>query len=422
MTARRHLWAFVLLLSTWSGTSHAAALLIPAALATDMAYDFRRGRIYIANGNEILRYSVARQSFLSSIPMGDSAVLKGIDISPDGTRLAVADQNSSDTELWVHLLDLTTLVDSVRKVSKAESESGMYSVAFAADRTLITTSSLVGSGWVPMRRLDLSTGAWAAVTDVRQDTMLSPSTDRQTIAFAEANISDGTWGVYDVPTKGLVRRQGYTDGTSNFNYEITTDAMGGRFAIPTYHGLYLYDADFQLERILGEYAGPRPLTAAYHPVENLLYCPWAETSTVRVFNARTRGWVSTIQIEDDLGFMGGAYTSGRIKLSADGSLVMVVVPGGVRYVRQYAPLAAAHVGTRATSGVSKDITLKGSVGNNGALTYSILQRAQHGSVKVSGGKAIYRSVAGYHGSDSFKYRVRYGAAAVADATVNVTVP
>src|SRR5262245_17866406 len=81
----------LLLLASYAGSTRAQATFVPAASRSDMAYDYRRDRIYIANGSEVLRYAVDTQQFLSPIALGAGASARGMDISPDGTRLAVAD-------------------------------------------------------------------------------------------------------------------------------------------------------------------------------------------------------------------------------------------------------------------------------------------------------------------------------------------
>jgi hypothetical protein len=293
-------------------------------------------------------------------------------------------------------------------------------VAFAADGALLVTSRFNGSGWVPMRRLDPATGAWASLASVRQDTMLSASTDRNTIAFAEANISDGEWGLYDVPTRQMVRREGYADGTSAFNYEIATDALGAQFAIPVGAGLYIYN---DVYKRIWNVSSIGPNGVAFHPVQPLVYYTPTDTRQVRVFNTRLGRMVAWYDMGDTFASPWNyvAYQAGRLKLSADGSLLMALAPGGVRFRRLYAPLAAANVGATVGSGVSTDIALKGSIGNNDSLAYSIWNKPTHGTVSVSGATARYRSVAGYKGTDSFRYMVRYGAAAYVVATATVTV-
>ena len=412
--------AALLVLAAWTGSARAGTGFVPAANATDMVYDFRRHQMYIANGDEVVRYAVDSGTLLSPVPM-TGATLLGIDISRDGSMLALADMATDATHNWVRLVQLPSLATSKRSFALDFMEGGTWSVAFAADGALLVTSVFNGSGWVPMRRLIPSTGKWTTLASVTQATMLSASTDRNTIAFAESNISDGEWGLYDVPTGQTVRRQGYDDGTSAFNYEIATDALGAQFAIPTYQGMYVYNDVYR--KIWTVTPNDHPAVGvAFHPVQPLVYYSAAYTPQVRVFNTRLGRMVAWYDLGDVFDWAGnGAYQPGRLKLSADGSLLMALAPGGVRFRRLYAPLAAANVSATVGSGVSTDIALKGSIGNNDSLAYSIWNKPRHGTVSVSGATARYRSVAGYKGSDSFRYMVRYGAAAYVVATTTVTV-
>lgn len=421
---RRWMAALALSLSLSFGMcpqeAHAQAVFVPSTTRTDMVHDARRGIIYIANGPQVRRYRISTRSFLPALTLGIDAMAMGIDISADGSTLAVADASWSADKVWIHKINLNTLAKTRWRFPRAFYEGGTYSVAFAADNAVLVSSSFQGSGWVPMRRLERN-GTYTTLPEVRQNTMLSASGDRATIAFAEANSSDGPWGLFDVPTGQLVRREGYEHGTSWSNFEIATDRLGGQFAIPTYNGAYIYGADYRLLDTIGTYAGPQPVGVAYHPVEPEIYFPWAETSQVQVWSATTLQHLRNIEVGDGFAHTGNtAYGSGRTRLSADGSLLMVTVPGGLRYVRQYAPLDAADVQASVATGVASAIQLAGSIGNHGRLAYSIHQPPQHGTARVYGSRVSYRPAAGYTGTDRFVYLVRYGEAVVA-ARVDITV-
>jgi hypothetical protein len=294
-------------------------------------------------------------------------------------------------------------------------------VAIDSEGAVLITSQFQGSGWVSLRRLKRDGTFTVFAPSLSQDAMLSASGDRKTIAFAESNISDGRWGLYDVPTGELVKREWYENGTSWFNYEIATDHFGSQFAIPTYNGAYIYDAEYQLLTRIGTYAGPQPIGVAYHPVENEIYFPWSETSEIKVYSSTTLQYLRSIQIGNAFENNGNyAYVSGRTRLSTDGSLLMVTVPGGLRYVRMYAPLNAAKVQVTLAPDVASAIQLQGSIGNNKPLAYSVYQKPLHGTALVYGSRVSYRPAAGYHGPDLFTYKVRYGEAVVA-ATVDITV-
>lgn len=415
----RYLRPLFFLVALFAGKVHADGVLIASGLRADMVHDAKRGLIYISAGNAVQRYDIQSGAMLTPITLGGA--LGGIDLSPDGNTLVVADNTGSTTSVWVHLVSLDTLQDSKVSVAKAFSENGTFTAVYGADGNVYTTSTFAGSGWVPMRKLNTSSKTWTTLASVRQNTMLAASGDGETIAFAEANSSDGPWGVYDVPTGYIVRREGYSNGTSWFNYEIATNRWGDQFTIPTYGGAFVYGSAYQKLATLGVYASGRPVGVAYHPVESEIYFPWANSSLVRVYNASTTTEVRSYDfVETFANYINGPFGAGRTKLSRDGSLLMVSVNSGVRFVQMYAPLTAAAVAVTTTAGTAKAVALKGSIGNGGALSYSIAHAPSHGSISLSGATATYTPAAGFQGSDSFVYRVAYGRA-LQEATVNVSV-
>ena len=83
---------------------------IPATNRVDMVYDDARSLLYISSGGDVLRYDLTSDSFLTPFHVGFS--LLGMDLSPDGNTLAVADAVSGGGSNWVHLIDLPTGVTS----------------------------------------------------------------------------------------------------------------------------------------------------------------------------------------------------------------------------------------------------------------------------------------------------------------------
>lgn len=332
----RHLFAAVaacaLALAATVGTPARAAdgVLIAAPNRVDAVHDTKRDVVYISSSDgNILRYDIATGTFLPSIELG--GLPAGMDLSPNGDQLAVADRASSATQVWVHIVNLPTLTARKLTAPKAFYEGGTWSVAYAADGSLLTTSQFNGSGWVPMRRFQPLSRKYQQIASVTQNTMLAASADRTRIGFAESNISDGRWGVYTVATQTFAFRQWYEDGTSWFNFEIATSPTGTQFAIPTYGGTFLYDQAYAKVATIGEYAGGQPIAAAYHPTKNLVYFPWAGSSQVRVYDTATFQQVDALDAGYTFSHTGnGAYGQGRTRISADGTLLMVTVDGGVR--------------------------------------------------------------------------------------------
>lgn len=327
------------------GASAADGVLIPAPDAVDMVHDAKRGLVYISTSDgQVLRYQISSQSFLAPFVLGPTASLSGIDLMPDNSRIAVADRTSSETQLWAYEIDPDSGKVAQLKIAKDFYEGGMFAVAYSYIGQLYVTSSFEGSGWVPLRRLTRRGPKWDAkiIASVRQDTMLAPSADRKTIAFAEANESDGPWGLVDIPTGQIVRRGGYDDGTSWFNYEIATDALGATFVLPTYGGAYVYDASYRHVATIGVYAGEQPVGAAFHPTQFRAYFPWATTSKIRIYNTTNWQQVGTFDAGYTFDHPGnGSFQPGRTRISADGRYLMVRVGDGVRLIDLSAGLAAS---------------------------------------------------------------------------------
>jgi hypothetical protein len=69
----------------------AAGTFISAPSRVDMVYDSGRDVVYITNADSVLRYHLGSNSFLAPFAIR-GANLAGIDLSPDGNTLVVADR------------------------------------------------------------------------------------------------------------------------------------------------------------------------------------------------------------------------------------------------------------------------------------------------------------------------------------------
>jgi hypothetical protein len=418
-----------LLATALCGLAHADGVLINATNRTDMVYDHARGLIYVANGSEIERYDVVHNYPLSPIVLSGSSLM-GLDLSPDGKTLAVADGTQVGGKNVVHLVNADTLVDTkAMTASQPIGQSGLFDLLYAHDGTLLVTGMYLGSGTVPFLRLDPSTLTWTTVPmpvsagpGIEQNTMLATDAGKRTFALAESNSSDGRWDVYFPATGEMDARDWYVDGTSAFNYDVGISGDGTQFTIIAESGAFVYDASYNLLTTLGASGlDAHPIGVAYHPVDHKLYAPVAGTSNVLVYDTTTFQQIGSYNFlnsftvpSSDIGFMGG-----RTRLSDDGSILMVSVTGGVRFLQLYAPLAAAPV-TAASAGHRTTVALQGSIGNSGAIAYALDSQPSHGQAFVDGNTLTYVPAVGYSGTDTFTYAAYYGRAKVT-STVTVTV-
>ncbi len=400
--------------------AYAVGTVIPASNRMDIVHDFNRGLLYISNGGQILRYDIGNDTFLDPLTLGGS--LSGMDLSPDGNTLVVADSNHSDTHNWVYLVDLDSATWRKAMFNLAFSEGGTFAAAFGNDGKILVTSHFLGSGFVPLRRYDPATDTYDVLLPlISERTMVTASGDGTIIGFAESNISDGRWGRYSVATGEVVERTGYQDGTGWFNYEIGTKHDGTQYAIPTYGGTFFYSANFEKIGTIGIYAGPQPMGVVYHPVEDRVYFPWAETTEVREYDTTTLTEVAAYDFENNFPHPGNfAFVQGRMKISRDGSLLFATVSGGVRYLRLYDALSASDQAVETSQDTPTPIELNGSIGNGGSLNFTVDALPAQGTLAGVAPDLVYLPNPGFTGTDSFTYHVSYGNASVGAAvTVNV---
>ena len=303
---------------------------ISASNRVDIVPDSLRNLLYITTtAGDVLRYDLSSQTFLAPFHLGGS--LRGADISPDQNTLVVADGAYSSTNNWIDVVDLTTGNSRRITFTLSSLESGTYSVAFADDNTVLVSATFNGSGWVPLRKVDLTTEVVTTIMSIQQDSMLSASADHSVIAYEESNTSSGAFGRYSVSGGNIV----VGPGTDRSNFEIAASRDGQQYAVPTYAGTFIYNQNLQQIGLVGTYASMWPIGVAYSPVADRVYFAWAAQNSsdhdmIDVYDTNTLTQIGTIDDGPALANPGNAaLVRGRLKVSQDGSVLFATVTGGV---------------------------------------------------------------------------------------------
>ncbi|MEH6460293.1 cadherin-like domain-containing protein [Chitinimonas sp. JJ19] len=398
--------------------AQAAGTLVSAPLRKDMAYDAQRGTLIISNGDQLVRYALASQSYLPPLVLGGK--LMGMDISPDGTTLAVADGSYDAATLWVHLVDLQT--NAVEKVSFPLDfyEAGSFTVAFADNNRLLISSQFAGSGWVPLRAYDRNSKVTTKLGSVRQNTMLAASADRSVVVYAENNSSAGDYGRLLTSPGAVLEKLG---STGSYLYEIGVSRDGKQVTVPSYMGATVHELLAGSKRTLGAYAGAQPVGLAYHPKADRVFYTWATTRKVMEYDSASMTVVAEHDLENTFDHPGNhAFVEGRLKLSPNGSWLFATVEGGVRALRvgNEAPKAAS-----ASYVMHEDqpasLTLAGSDGDGDVLRYTLLSTPANLTLTGDAPRLTASPVADFNGSTSFSYTVSDGTASAEAATISVQV-
>ena len=379
---------------------------------TDMVVDSRRNLLYFTDGPFVKRVNLATNTL--EAPIYVNGILSGLDLSPDGNTLAVADNASGITKMWIKLVDLNTGKVRRATVPRQTYTGGSFRVAYLGDGTVVVSLTSGGSSDAPLRRYHPNANTWSVIHSVAEkDSQLAVTGDGKTLLWAGGNTTIGLFGRY-VPATGALR----VDGSSAcINQSIAANSDGSLFAISCSGNQFtsVWDANFNE---IGYFAGG---PVAWAPVRNIIYVFSWDSFTVKAYDMD-----SGTQVGDyDMGSLGSMLnkSTSTLRLSRDGSMLMAWsrYEKKMRYHRLYAPLAAALVQVTASAGTPKTIALAGSLGIPATLTYSIVVPPQHGTAVVSGAQATYAPAVGFHGNDSFNYRVQYGQA-FATGVVKVVVP
>jgi len=418
-----------------SATPKDGAVLIPAAGRVDTAYDNARGILYISNviktldpvtyrnvvtRSEILRYQLSTDSFLAPFPVtGD---LGGIDISPDGQTLAVADRAQLSTQNVIHLVDLNSGAINDVKFPLDYYEGGTFAVNFCADGRLLVSSMFNGSGWVPLRLYNPVTATTTVLGTVYQNATLAHSGDRSNLGFAENGISDGPFGRFRIADDNLLRRNGYDLGTGSYNYDIGVNKDGTQYAVTSSGGCFIYSADLLKIGVINTYGAGAPYSAAYHDFDDLVYLGWSTNSTVKAFSTRTLMEVASYNINSVSDPSGNqAFVSGRLKMSHVGDLLFAPVSGGVRYVRIDTSPRAYPQSISVNQNSFASIVLAGRVNNGSTPGYLVQSQPTHGTLSGTAPNLTYTPNTGYVGTDKFTFSTTHGDTVSMPEGVSITV-
>jgi sugar lactone lactonase YvrE len=314
------------------------SLLIPVPNRRDLVFDPTRNLLDITTASgQVQRYDVANQTLLGSWSVGTS--LNGADITPDGSTLYVAENQTSGSQGILHRVNLSD--GSVTNVTYnlAFYEGGTSDVAVANNGKAFFSTSFNGSGWVPFRQLDLNTGTVTIRTDtpgsggggqVRQNTSIDRSADGSQMFMAESNISSGPTFTYDAATDTFPQHAETNTFTSmsavNRDGSLIATELG--YGPSFFYGVSVMDKNFHSVHTLGtNFNGG----LTFDPSRDLLYVADASAHQIVAFDTNT--WAEQFRL--DIGESVPAaspFGSGEMTVSNDGSELFMSTPSGVRMI------------------------------------------------------------------------------------------
>lgn len=306
--------------------------LIPVTNHRDMVFDPTRNLLYITTDDgDLERFDLTTQTLLNPIQVGN--VLNGADITPDGSQLVIAEDVIGQGQGFVHLLDLSDNEVSTVAYELDFGEIGAWDIAVGANGTAFVTTDYGGSGWTPLRELDLATGTFTARTDslgsgfggeVRQNTRIQRSADRSFFTFTEPNISSGPIFTYDAATDtfaGSITTGMFLRNVSAVNRD------GSIVAVDVGNDLVLYDASLTPLHTLANLDEG----AIFSPVDDLLYVVDDVSDEIITYDTNSWSELNRFAIGEDIGSADSFFSYDQVlEITDDGDWLFVRTPSGIR--------------------------------------------------------------------------------------------
>lgn len=324
-------------------------------------------RLYSADKDGFLRvYDAKTGTLIASWDVGVS--LGGMDISPDGSFLVIADRDLSA----VYKVDTSTGAKTDYFYATSGYDGLLFDVAVLADGTALFSQNFNGSGWTSLQVLDFGTGKFTQGGSVRQSSVFSRSASGDLVLIGEPNTSSGQIDIYKTGT-GIIA----SNGAGGFNWGI--QAFSGSFAAHYIYneGIHIYDSNLQRKVTLTSWNNGVVSDLEFSADSRWLYILNNESNSI--IKVSTVDWQATgsIPVSADVGgWLGqvGATNGSRLILDPQQRYFSVVTDTGLVLVEN--PDAPGINGTSAAdvvegalfadrlSGLAGDDVLLGYAGND----------------------------------------------------------
>jgi hypothetical protein len=280
---------------------------VPVTGINDLVYDPSRNVVYATTaGGTIQRYDVASGQLLAPWTIPGGGNLLGADITPDNNFLYVANGSSPQ----IQKVNLANGTSTGLAYAVAFGESNAYDVAVVGQRAIFTTQ-YSGSGWTPLRNIDLATGQMTTRTDlgsVRQNSGLSRAADGSALFLTESNISSGPIHFYNTAQDRFTQSADTETFLDGVPHDVSRD---GKLVAMQMGGVSLYDDQLKgLQTLPGLTGGLR-----FDPAKDMLYAINPTTDQLVGFDTASRTQRFAIPLGRNLGG-GSRFASGMMAIGA----------------------------------------------------------------------------------------------------------
>jgi YVTN family beta-propeller protein len=262
------------------------------------ALDPVRPRMYatVTASNSVAVIDTSTLSLVQLIPTGASPI--GLAVSPDGSRLYVA--NSGSTTNGVTVIDLTTL--SV--LSSLSVPNAPYEIVLGAGGMLYLSCETIPNGISPYGLMQITTGGTLVSQSIAVETIssgceLGISPDLNTLYFGSGDAI----GTFDVSTGTPVQSQ-YYDGLQEGGDDLEVSHSGASVAYPCIQNTLIEGVpdipSSDLTKINGIcMCGDNGVNAAFSPDDSIIYTQPVTSGTMLVYGTNPFSGVGSFKVTGD---------------------------------------------------------------------------------------------------------------------------
>jgi hypothetical protein len=339
-----------------------------------MVFDFAGQNLYISDGDGLIKtFNLSTRTFGRSYNLG--GWLWGIDIARDDSFILAAQDSVSGSQGTFQRVNLANGAITNIHYTRASLEIGGWDVAIGSNGLAMVTTQFAGSGWTPLRQIDLSTNAITIRTDapssgygggyVQGPTQVHRSADGTRFLFMEQDDSGGPFFTYSALTNTFTQ----IFGTHTFldNSAGAVNPNGNLIALSTYSAAgwpaWLNTApDSGLVHTFNQIQSG----VAFDAVRDILYGVSSSTGQIIAYSTITFAEMFRLDIGETIGLPPFTpFDTGTLVASADGRWLALETDSGIRLFQLPAPAFATDP---ATNVASFSAVLNGSLNPHGLTT------------------------------------------------------
>jgi len=318
-----------------AGELRAQGFLIPDTTRRDMVFDFAGQNLYISTSTGLIKtFHLSTRTFGTSYDLGGS--LNAIDIARDNSFLLTAQNNVGISQGVFQRVDLATGTITNIPYTLASGEGGAWDVAIASNGLALVTTRYQGSGYTPLRQIDLATNAITTRGDapgiIWAPTQIHRSADGTRFFFMEGNISSGPVFTYSAITNTFgpsFNTNAYMDSASG-----AVNRNGSLIALRTYGSPASLNTapNFNFVHSFNGIDGG----VAFDAVHDIFYGVNSASDQIIAYSTTTFAQLFRVDIGENLQPGASQFGTGTLVASADGNWLALETDSGIRLFQPHA--------------------------------------------------------------------------------------